>query len=358
MAKKNAAARERSARLIDVATRAGVSVSVASKVLNHTRANVAVSPETRRRVEELARELGYQPHAAAQELVRGRTQTVGLVARTEHLIDLSSAPYLARIISEAVVACRARDWGLMLFTVAGGAAGEPHPAVAAWRGGRVRGLLLPISDFPAELLAEIDACGVPYVGYLGKSSRYLPRNQVLTDHEAVSRQATGHLIARGHRRLAFLHFPIPYEMESERHAGVEAGCQAAGCTLRKAGVELRSGAPEAVNETVAFLRREFLAGPQRPTGFVCDQAWIGALLVRAARQEGLSVPGELSLISLDDGREAIFGDPALSAFSQAPCGEGAVELLERRMTTGQDQPVLRLTGQLIERDSVAPPPAN
>ena len=203
-----------------VAALAGVGVGTVSRVLNDSG---AVSPGTRRRVQEAIDALDYEPNAAARALSTGRTLAVGVVA-----------PFATR---PSVVE---RLRGVARLGPATSSSGSTRPAddrpagalgSAAVRG-RFDGLLVISLPLPESAIARVRSAGIPLV----LVDRHEPGIAgVHIDDEAGGRLAAEHLLALGHERIAFLGDleanPYGFDSSARRRAGFEAA-------LRDAGVEV------------------------------------------------------------------------------------------------------------------------
>ena len=174
------------------------------------------------------------------------------------------------------------------------------------------------------------------------------------DNRAAARLATEHLLALGHRRIGHVCGPRGNILTTDRLAGYRAALADAGIAVDPALI-----APGdftfASGETAmrGFLRLERL-----PTALVCsnDEMAIGAM--RAARQAGIAVPAELSVVGFDDIPIAAFCDPSLTTLHQPrrDMGRQAARLLMAALSgTPAPSRTLVLPHELVVRDSTAPP---
>ncbi|MCD2440739.1 LacI family transcriptional regulator [Agromyces sp. SYSU K20354] len=334
--------------LADVAAEAGVSTSTVSHALNGTR---AVRAETRERVVRAAERLGYSRNRVARRQPKRRTTVVGLV------IDcIATTPFAGRIIRGAQEA--AREHGAHLTVVDCG--GDPevedvHVRSLADRG--VDGILIAggshreierpgaIGDLPVVLVDAVPAPGwdVPAVA---------------PDEHGIAATAIAHLLAAGHRRLAFITSSEDTPATRGRHAGFRSAVEWAGLYDRHAPVERAS--PDAAGGR--RMGRRLLDHPtgDRPTAILCFNDQMAMGVYQAAEALGLEVPRDCSVVGVDDLEIVAAGlDPGLTtvALPHREMGRwGMSALLERIAGRAVDAtgPVL-LAGELVERRSVGPP---
>jgi len=339
--------------LAQVAAAAGVSPSTASHALNGTR---AVRAETRERVARAAEQLGYVQNRVAR--AKRRTAVVGLV-----FDGIGSAPFAGRIIRGAQEAARER--GALLLVVDSDADPQLEQShLGSFADRRVDGILFArgthqqvecpdgVGDIPVVLVNAIPASGwvVPAVA---------------PDEHALAEAATAHLLAAGHRRLAFITATGDTPVTRGRHAGFRSAIEWAGLYDRDAVVERTT--PDAAGGR--RMGRRLLDQPsgERPTAILCYNDQVAMGVYQAAEAVGLEVPRDCSVVGVDD-LEVISAalDPGLTtmALPHLEMGRrGMAALLDRIAVAGAGGggavvdvpgPVL-LAGELVERRSVAPP---
>jgi LacI family transcriptional regulator len=268
----------------DVAQRAGVSLKTVSRVINH---EAGVAAHTAERVGAAIAELGFQRNDLARSLRQGRSSaTLGLVIE-----DVGNPFYSA--IAQAVEQA-ARIHGCMLIT----SSCEEDPErerelVRALARRRVDALLLvPASRDHAYLARELGET-TPIV-FLDRPPEGFAADAVLLDNQGGARRAVEHLLAGGHRRIAYVADPDTLYTAGERLAGYRDAMAIAGAPVDPALVRLGShDAAQAEN-----VVRELLALPpgSRPTAIFCgnNRHTVGAL--RALR----GLEDEVALVGFDD----------------------------------------------------------
>jgi len=177
----------------DVARRARVSPGVVSYVLNDGPRPVA--KETRKRVLDAVKELGYRPDGLARSLRIGRTRTLGLV-----LPDASN-PFFAELARAIENAAYARGHAVMVCNSADDSTRE-HTYIQSLADRRIDGLIL-ISATSSQDLSDVTGISIPVVA-LDRSPDESPISTIRSDNEHGAYLGATHLIGHGHRRIAFV----------------------------------------------------------------------------------------------------------------------------------------------------------
>ncbi|WP_420239098.1 LacI family DNA-binding transcriptional regulator [Telmatobacter bradus] len=303
-----------------------LSQTTVSLVLNNSPSARSIPQETRDRVVEAARKLNYRPNYFARSLRQSRSMSVGVLAP-----DLSEG-YFTRVMSGVVdeltkahyfyfTACH--DWKSELI--------EQYPRMFVERS--VDGFLL--LNTPAD---KIDV-PTPVVAISSHSKAGNVTNIVVDHHVAVER-ALRHLFDLGHRRIAFMRGPKAIPDSEVRWDEIQKVAAALGLKLDPAlvshiddaGWSMKTGVHPMAPEIGYKPMRALLDKTRNFTAVFCfnDIAAIGA--IRALRDVGLSVPGDVSVLGFDDILSASYFSPALTTIRQ-PLTEmgrlGAKVLLER-----------------------------
>lgn len=273
------------ATLSDVAKRAGVSVSAASRVLSGA-TGVRMSDATRERIAAAAAELDYRPNFAARALKFARTDVVALVVP-----DLTNAIFteLMRGVEE-----EAQRLGYMVLLARAEALRDGEDSIPRLVGeGRIDGVLIQVGDSmaPADLRSLLEG-RVPAV--LINSSRGDQVGSVILEDALGARIATQHLIDLGHTEIGLINGVTHNETAVRRRSGFEAAMTEAG--LRADRVTSLGYEPQQGRDGL----RELMSAPEPPTAVVVSNvnAAVGALA--EARVLGLEVPRDLSIAAIHD----------------------------------------------------------
>ncbi len=324
----------------DIAKIAGVSLSTVSRALADS---PRVKEETRRRIQDLAQEMGYFPNAIARGLATNRTFTLGVV-----VIDIADT-FIAEIVR--TIDKTALDHGYSVILSNCGA--DPQREVVALtilRQQRVEGIIVPdpfVGDLSWPLLQEI---GVPVI-LLNKTG--YPYS-VGTDVVNSARQAVDHLLDLGHTRIAYIASSRNREESLERQTGYEQALLSRGISPDP--VLVISGDENWAKGGWQGAER-LLGLPQPPSAVFCfnDLTAIGVL--GAVQALGLRVPDHLSVVGYDDIDIAPYLTPPLTTVAQQ--GEKiarlAVEMFLNLLEGNQVLANTMLPGRLMVRGSTAPP---
>ncbi len=287
------AERKQAVTIKDVAKRAGVSIAAVSYVLNGKTGRCG--PETLERIRAAVDDLGYEPDYAARSLVLGRSRIVGLVLPLTRHHDRSTSllrdnPFYGEFYD-----------GLTMVASEGGfdiiVTGLEDPAEAeSWA--RRRGLdgLIFLGMAPSD--GSPSLADLPVV--LVDAARPLNRGEwpcVFTDDEAASRDAVSRLIALGHRDIAFVSGSRDGSLVNQaRWQGYRQAILTAGI----AGVPALAVEEPCSFEGGALAARRLLEGGIPFSAVFCAADVMAFGLIRALADEGLSVPGRISVMGFDD----------------------------------------------------------
>ena len=319
----------------EVARQAGVSVATVSRVFN---ASGPVGATTRARILQTAGRLRYVPNGTARNLTTSTTETVGVL-----LPDLYGDFY-SEVIRGAEGAARAARYHTLLSSVHEG----PDELTSALRtmAGRVDGLVVMSPHVAADVLRANLPAGLPVVVLGGAVAGH---GSVAIDDAAGAAAMTRHLAGLGHRRIALVAGPAANADAQARRAGYDRARAEGGLDANPALV-LDGSFTEASGyaAVAAFLDLE-----PRPTAvFAANDAMaIGAL--RALREAGLDVPGDVAVAGFDDVPVARYVTPALTSVHVPidEMGARAVDAVLDAVRTSAAPPRLTLPTRLVVRES-------
>ena len=289
--------------LEEVAKLAGVSRSTVSRVIND---QPNVRPEVRERVWQVAREVGYQPHAAARSLVTNRTQVIGMII-PEAVTTLFTDPYFPLLLCGATEACNAHRYQLMLslFTAH---ADQQEMYQRILRSSYLDGVIVASASLNDPLIPNLLHDGIPFVSV----GRY-PDEQVHyvdVDNIGGARMAVEHLIRLGHRRIATITGPLDMIAGQDRLSGYRQALEARGVPVEEDLIVEGD-----FTEISGMLGMQRLLPASPSAVFVAsDMMAVGAL--KALRQVDLQVPQDIALVSFDDIPIASAIEPALTTVRQ------------------------------------------
>ena len=333
----------------DVARIAGVSKKTVSRVINRS---AGLHPETRGSVERVIAELGYTPNPQARALARGRNFLIGLVHGNPN------AQTVLNVQRGMLEALGGTDFEMLVRPVDRGSPTLVEDLRDFIDRNRLHGLLLmpPLSENEAVAQMCRDA-GCRYVR-MGSTVLDEADRSVASNDRAVVREATGHLIAQGHRRIGLVAGPDGFRSAIERRAGFEDALRAAGLPLFLDLVERGDylfGSGETAGERL-------LGRPDRPTAIFASNDEMAVGVIHAAYRMGLHVPDDLSVIGFDGTAVAAQVWPPLTTVMwpvAAMARAATFKLIGPALSSDHaaEAALLCLPASVIHRGSVAPPAA-
>jgi len=351
-------------RLEDIAAHVGVSRSEVSRVLNgRVRAGKSVGAATRDRILEAARDMNYSPHRAAQNLVRGRTDTAALMIVIDrqakaspfvegHDVPDELSPHYHAMIGSLTYTLNQYGLHLMLAQC-GGRDVDPIRAMEQLARSRTcDGLIITdmLVDDPRPQI--LDQVGLPYV-IRGSSPR--PGSVAIgMDNVAVGYQAVRYLYELGHRRILFYNIRRDLMVGQRRFEGM---CRA----REEMGLEATLEYHEDVHRESGIytsLRRR-LQEPNIPTAIFAEDEISAVRAERALAEAGLRVPQDVSVMTCLNARFMRLVAPHLTVLN-VRLNETAAEaghLLAKMLRGEPVEPRQRFLPPLLEEHGSTAPPA-
>jgi DNA-binding LacI/PurR family transcriptional regulator len=343
------------ANISDVAKMAGVSRTAVSFAFNDAS---RISKETAARIHAAAEELGYYPNPAARRLITKRADVLGLLI-PQQITDLFANPFFASLLRGIGHVCDRYNFAVLLVPPVQGS------LIGALRRASVDGFIVVglHEDHPA--IVALRRRHSPFVTVDGPTLPHIPA--VNADDYAGAFQAAKHLLGLGHREVLVVSTrPAqitqateaihPFSFIAERRlAGYRAAFDEAGVPFRE---EYVIPADTTHDGGQRALRTAWLAGA-RPTAVLAMSDITALGVMAAARDLGLSVPADLSVIGFDDIPAALWCDPRLTTVNQGGVNKGmrAARLLIDCQLGNQPVEHLELPTELVVRGTTASPPS-
>ena len=332
----------------DIARECGVSANTVSSVLNNKPGEVSAA--TRERILEAMRRLDYRPNAAARRMTGKKLDTIGIAERYSDSMHVS--PYKTQILETLIVTARQKRWDVLFYS--GHPSEEQISDFPAYLDGRCDGLICFTGGINQEEADVILRTGLPVV-FIGETPYAQGGAVIDVDSEAGAYLATQYLINLGHRRIGMLRGNGTAGNE-ERIAGYRRALTDGNLPVEEALLY-----PTYAWEGIAYEKGiEILSRPEaeRPTAIFCFNDEVAFGLVRAARELGIAIPEQLSIVGFDDIPPAALTAPPLTTVRQplSLIGQRVVEIL-LGIVAGELPPDYReiVPPELIVRASTAPP---
>jgi len=319
-----------------IAETAGVSIPTVSKVIN---GRSGVAADTRARVEALIKESGYQKSSSPS-----RSNMMDLV------FDEIESMWGVEIIRGVQRAARKHRVGVVLSEF-----GPQGNAIRYWIDDaldRRPACVVTVAQLSQEQRDQLRARGIPFVVFDPTSE--LPDDVpfVGATNWSGGRAATRHLTELGHQRVAMVSGPAAVLCCRARFDGYRSAMEAAGLPV------VPSAPTELTQEAGHLAARELLSRQDRPTAIFASNDLQALGVYQAAREAGLRIPADLSVVGFDDLPIAALVDPPLTTVHQ-PLTEMAVAATELALALGRGenppQTGVELATTLTVRNSTAPP---
>jgi len=332
----------------DIAAAAKVSQSTVSRILSGAPTRVPIAPETRERVIQASRRLGYRPNPLARGLRGASTNLIGAVVR-----DFSD-PFYAGVIESLVGESMAHGYNVVL----GHVHGRLDEAVSLTSVLEIRhtDAIIVLGDMQEQpqLLADLRDLTVPVVAlWQGTSPLAFPTAD--SDDRAGIHAGLSYLQALGHRRIAFVNAELLHGYRVREDAYLDF--------MRERFGRVPSGYQQRCPNTLAggdAAVRRLLDLPDPPTAIATSTDLVAIGVLHGAHSLGISVPNELSVVGFDDIFIASHTVPALTTL-RMPISAIVSYAIDRAITLARETTVVHVPSievfppELILRDSTAPP---
>jgi LacI family transcriptional regulator len=331
--------------IYDVAREAGVSMATVSRVVNN---NPNVKPQTRKKVFEAIERLGYRPNAVARGLASKKTTTVGVV-----IPDISNSIFseVARGIEDIA---NMYHYNIILCN-ADKKKDKEIRVINTLLEKQVDGLLFMGGAITDEHLQAFKTSSVPVVlCATADEKRSIPSVDI--DHEKAAYDAVSLLIQNGHEKIAMISGTLQDPANGySRYQGYRKAMENAGLAIRDEYIRIGNYRYESGMDATKY----FLELSDRPTAIFAanDEMAIGA--IHTLQDNGVNVPGDISIISVDNIRMASMVRPQLTTVAQPMYDIGAVamrlltKLMNKETKDASELTQVTLPHEVIHRNSVA-----
>ena len=336
---------KKSVTIRDVARHAGVSVATASRALNP---NGVVNLQTRQRILTVMEELGFTPSPAARRLSLGRTLTVGVV------VSFLTRPQAAERLRGVDAVLGDSEFDLVIYNVES-VQKRNHYLDTLAQSQRTDGLLVMSLPPRPEAVDVLTRAPVPvvFIDVHTPSIEAMPR--VIGDDEAGGAMAASHLLDLGHREIAFigdaLEDPFGFTSSTDRETGFRRELAASGVVIPPD----RIGHGAHGRYEARDLARRMLTDDDRPTAIFAASDTQAFGVVAAARDLGLGVPDDLSVIGYDDIEAADYVGLTTIRQQLFESGRRGAEILLTEIEGRSPEPAIaQLEPELVARATTAP----
>ena len=346
-----------------VAATAGCSIAVASTVLNGSRGNTKVSDAMRRRILELAAELGYHPNFASQSLKTRRSMTLGIYVQPKSWRSLSN-DYEMAIFRGVEQAARDRNYDLLVLNIS--SRNLPDICAEQIAESRIDGVFLIHSDSNADWVDRLLEVSTNIVA-IDQPVPQRTLSRVIFDNRAAVELAVRTLRESGHRRIGFIADCVNRDQsDSQIRLETFRACQAAGTVDPDPALvfdRARCVPPPSVEEHYCQITGEkalryLMALPEPPTAVIAYNSLVGVSVLHEARRMRLEIPRDLSVLGIDCCEFIDLVDPVLTVIDHVlpEMGRAGTEMLIDLIERKAAAPVVRSFSPLLRTGQTVAPP--
>ncbi len=271
--------------IYQVAERAGVSLSTVSRVLN---GKASVNKVLKERVEKAVKELNYRPNSVARSLANNRTDSVGV------LVPELNAPFFGDLMQAVESTLRAADKHVII-SVGRNCLETEKDAVEFLISRNCDALIMHAEALSDEYLLELNQSKLP-VALVNRQVEGLPEACTSLDNEKGGYMATRHLLELGHKDIAYISGPTDKCDASLRLKGHKRALSEAGLPTNPQ--LIFNGDYSEEDGKIGLL--ELMARDVPFTALVCANDWMASGAISCARDLGMSLPHDLSVVGFDD----------------------------------------------------------
>ncbi|WP_268846492.1 LacI family DNA-binding transcriptional regulator [Flavobacterium aestivum] len=329
----------------DIASKAEVSVSTVSFVLNNIGEKMGISATVINKVLAVAQELNYRPNMIASSLRTGETRSIGLIIE-----DISNQFFsdLAKVVED-----EARNLNYRVFYCStGGDDQRADELVSSLLQANVDGFIIAPTEKLEKTIDNLLKMQVPVV----LIDRYFPDqlvSSVVMDNYEGAYSATKKMMDSGCRNIAVVNVNSGMIQMKLRESGYQDALKENGIYDESLIVQINFKDSE---EDKIKAITELLKNHPQVDGILFLSNYLGLCGLQAFRQLGINIPSDISVISFDDHDSFRLHTPSISVISQpiAAMAKKAIDMLVSQMTTGKHSDIEKviLKGDFVERESV------
>jgi DNA-binding LacI/PurR family transcriptional regulator len=268
----------------DVAKLAGVSQTTVSRVLNGSK---LVKPATIEKVERAMKELQFRPNLVARSLVKNKTNTIALISEQLH------NPFYVDTTTRIVNIAAGQGYNVLVsFHHSGDEAGLYQSVLNH----RVEGAVISSILIDDPIYAELQDLGLPFVTFNRRHRE--GGNFIELNNEQAAGIAVDHLVALGHRKIAYIGGPLTASTFWGRQMGYREAMRRHSLPVLEPWIQLTDTREEAIRKACEALSQ--LPGPERPTSVLAATDAIALKCMDHFLQLGIRIPEQISLCGIDN----------------------------------------------------------
>jgi len=323
----------------DIAKRLGISASTVSRALGNGK---GVGYELRQKIRDEALETGYRPNLMARQLRQQTSSAIGL------LVDEEWNWYASSIADGVQYEARENGSNVMIWNARN--VEDQRAGIEVFEQMMLSGVIVASMHIDPKSKPLVSRLPIVFINRMGESDITC----VLSDDEYGAVLAITHLLALGHRDIAFINGPEDWPQSNQRLRGVQSALSSASIVLKKEWYASGDWGRESGYREA----RRMLSAPIRPTAFFSANDEMAAGIYDIADEMELKIPDELSVIGYNDHPACTYLRPQLTTITLPnwPMGSSAVKaLLQTVQNSKSVMGVQVVKGEIVLRHSTAPP---
>lgn len=287
----------------DISSQCHVSIATVSKALNN---RGDISDETKERICQVAKELGYLPNSSARALKTNRTYNIGVLFVDKANCGLTHS-YFSHVLDSFRRGAEEYGYDITFISQHTGRNNLSYYEHSRYRG--VDGVVIACVDFEDEAIQELVEGDIPVVTI---DYAFDNRTSILSDNVIGMQEIVHYIVEMGHREIAYIHGADSWVTRNRVDSFYR--------TLKKLGVKIR---PEFIREgiyhdpvTSARITEELLTLSNRPTCIIFPDDFSSFGGLNVIESKGLSVPDDVSVVGYDGQRIAQVIEPKITTYKQ------------------------------------------
>ncbi len=327
----------------DIAEKLNISVSTVSRALKD---NHEISAQTRKTVQELAKQLGYKPNPIAVALKTHKSHSIGVI------VPQIVSTFFATVVKTIEEVADGHGYNVLVIS-SNESFQKEQKSVEVLMANRADGIILALShetkDY--EHIKMIQESGTPIVLF-DRTTNELNVSRVVTDGVTAAFQAVQHLVSEGCKKIALLCGPENVAIGGNRMEGYEKAMKA---NHLPAKTELIWHCSDFTVEAGKEATRQLLSRKERPDAIfgITDDLAIGA--IEAIKEKGLNIPEDIAVVGFSNTKRSRYMNPTVSSINQFPekIGRAAAELLFDQILNSKHVQIKKeiINCELIVRES-------
>lgn len=327
----------------DIAEKADVSISTVSKSLND---KSGVSPITRQKILNIAKEIGYFSFHSQAGI---KTHNIAFIMSRRH-IPIFNNPFYTRVIAGVEIEVENYDYNLLFSTIKLDALESKEiPSIISQN--KVDGLILAGADINKDMIRAIEELKFPTVlvdNYLKSSIM----DSIVSDNFSGAMEAVHYLIKMGHKKIGYAGGPNSHPSFKERYKAYQMEMLENNLDINNKFIKIKENFSQDMGKELA---KEFLKEKELPTAIFAANDATAIGLMQTFKKYGLDVPADISIIGFDNIELTAFTTPKITTISVDKEGmgqEAARKLFDRIQNPEKKSTKSVITTELIERESV------